>query len=227
MNSEQATALSDGVLALEALGLAGLLWWRRPAAAETAGPLAALLAATGIAAALGGAWHAGQPDLAPAAGFWLWKLTLVAIGLGDACLLAAFARAPALRPRARLARGVILGKLAVYGACIVATDSFLPALGDQVLTLAAGLAVIAWDATHEGRLPGSWLAAAIGLALAGGVIQAAGLDVGGLLNHNVLYHLCVMLALAGFWAAARIWDHAGAPKPSTSASTVVSEDSAP
>ncbi len=72
------------------------------------------------------------------------------------------------------------------------------------------------------------LLAATGIAAAlGGVIQPAGIDVGGLLNHHVLYHLCAMLALAGFWAAARIWDRTGTPKPSTSAAVVVSEDSAP
>lgn len=206
MDAEQATALSDGILALEAIGLAGALWFRRATAAAAAAPMAGFLAAAGLAAALGGAWHAGHEVMPPSAELWLWRVTLATVGVANACLLTALVRAKALRRHARSARGVILAKFAAYLVIIAFTNSFFPAVVDQVLTLIGGLGVVVWDATHERSLPHGWLTAGILLAVTGGGIQASGLGLGQILNHNVLYHVIAMVALAAFWFAARTWD---------------------
>jgi len=203
MSPDQATALSDGLLALAAFALAAWSWQRR-AISFLAGPMTGTFVAHGFAAVLGGMWHAWEQSFPPAASFWLWKATLVAVGLGDACLLAALARAPAPRRHERALRTAIWAKLGAYLVFAAFNDAYLIAVIDQGLTLLAGLAVLAWDATHERSLPAAWLVGAIVLAVTAGVVQATSLELGRQLNHNVLYHLVALLALVAFGRAATL-----------------------
>lgn len=201
MNAELATALSDAPLALLAGGLACHLWSRRAVSRPLARPLAWFFAGAAASAALGGAWHATRTMLPPAVAAAGWKLTLVAIGLSDAALLAAFATAAVLASHRRMATVVIVAKLAVFLAFAFTRDSFLPAVQDQLGALVAGLLILGWDRLRGASLPTAPLVAGIGLAIVSGIIQAAAVDVTSWLNHNVLYHLVAMAALVAFWRA--------------------------
>ncbi|MBS0663095.1 MAG: hypothetical protein JSR48_07500 [Verrucomicrobia bacterium] len=200
MNAELATALSDAPLALLAGGLAWHLG-RRAKPRPLARYLVTFLVAVAISAALGGGWHVMRATLSSALAASWWTLTLVAIGVADAALLAAFATAAGLGLHRHLATTAILVKLGIYLAFALTLDSFLPAVADQLGTLVAGLAILAWDRTHEASLPAGPLLAGIGLAIGSGVVQAGGADLTAWLNHNVLYHLVAMAALIAFWRA--------------------------
>ncbi len=200
MTAEQATALSDVPLALLAGGLAWHLA-RRPGPTALARLLTVFLAAAAASAALGGAWHAVRDLIPPVAATTGWKLTLIAIGVADAALLAAYATATALDSRRRLVAAFIVTKLGVYLAFALTRDSFLPAVLDQLGALVAGVLILAWDRMRDASLPAPPLLAGAVLAIGSGLVQAAGIDVAGWLNHNVLYHLVAMLALVAFWRA--------------------------
>ncbi|MDB6128876.1 MAG: hypothetical protein JWM35_2772 [Verrucomicrobia bacterium] len=199
MNAEAVTALSDFALALLAAALATALFFRRTQPAAVGLLLCAFLAATGMAAALGGLWHGWRENLGPGTEFWVWKLTLLSIGMANACLLVALATR--LARHGLVVRRVVLVKVAAYCVAIALTDSFLPAVCDQLATEFGALTLIFWDRRDGRHLPAAPLTTAVLLGLLSGIIQVSGVGVGSTLNHNVLYHLVGMASLVAFFFA--------------------------
>lgn len=200
MNAELATALSDAPLALLASGLAWHLWSRR-AGHPVARPMAAFLAATGIAAALGGTWHAARELVSPEVSDAWWSATIVTLGLADVALLIAATTPLSTGPRGFF-RSFAWAKFAALIGFSFRGSSFLPAALDQGVTLAAVLGLAAWDRRTQRGLRFAPTVASAVTALLAGVCQVGRLDLTPVLNHNVLYHLLALVALAGFWRSA-------------------------
>jgi hypothetical protein len=198
---EPATFATD--LALTALG--AVLAWRLGASARRPGLAArrwwaVALAATAIAALAGGLWHGFRPYLPWLVERALWKTTLVGAGASSFALVAAASCAGIERRARRVVLGVAAVASACYFAWIALRDDFLAV----VLTSGAALLFVAGVHLVRRRRPGSLpILAGVAVALAGGAVQALRLAPHPSFNHNDLYHVIVMGALALFYAGAR------------------------
>src|SRR5436190_10643936 len=93
---EAVTMVTDYVLALTA-GV-GASWLARAARGGPGRWWAAALAATAVAAVLGGTSHGYAPVLAADTHAWIWRLTYVTVGVANFCILWGAARAALPRP---------------------------------------------------------------------------------------------------------------------------------
>ena len=192
--NEPMTLLTDWLLGGLCVFLAArLLRDGRPASRA---PWAAAFAACAGAALLGGTYHGFLPWLDERAANWLWKATLLSIGLGAFSATCATARAH-LAGRVRTVVQAAAGlKLALFAAGALSTDAFLIAIIDYSLALCFVLAVHcrAWlrgqDATAR------WVVLGVLVSFLAAGIQAAGIAPHPHFNHNDLYHVVQM---AGMW----------------------------
>ena len=163
---EFVTMLTDYVLALSGLGAAAWLW---PRAAGAPGRWwAAAFAITGIAAVLGGTSHGYRPVLATSTHTLVWRLTYVAVGLANLCVL--------------------------QGAALVVHGEFRYVLYDYAITLLGLLAFAAAQAARR-RRGGGWVAAGVLVSLLGAVVQLGQIGVGRAFNHNDVFHVLQALGL--------------------------------
>ena len=148
-------------------------------------------AALSLAAFLGGTWHGFlQSDL-------LWKATVLAVGLASFAMVAAAAFA-ALRGRARdaLLWAASL-KLIVYWWWMLGRDEFIFVVIDTAIAFAlvAALHLWRWNA---------WIVAGVAVSVAAALVQASGLALHAHFNHNDLYHVIQIAAMALFYRGARV-----------------------
>ncbi|PYQ53941.1 MAG: hypothetical protein DMF78_07870 [Acidobacteria bacterium] len=189
---EFVTMLTDYVLALSGLGAAAWLW---PRAAGAPGRWwAAAFAITGIAAVLGGTSHGYRPVLATSTHTLVWRLTYVAVGLANLCVLQGAALA-ALRPAwARAVLAVLIARFAAVAAALVVHGEFRYVLYDYAITLLGLLAFAAAQAARR-RRGGGWVAAGVLVSLLGAVVQLGQIGVGRAFNHNDVFHVLQALGL--------------------------------
>jgi hypothetical protein len=147
-------------------------------------------AALALAAFLGGTWHGFlQSDL-------LWKATVLSVGLASFAMMAAaaFATLP------RRARDALLWaaslKLIVYWWWMLGRDEFI----FVVIDTAIAFAVVA--ALHIWRWNG-WIVAGVAVCVAAALVQASGLALHAHFNHNDLYHVIQIAAMALLYRGAR------------------------
>ncbi len=125
----------------------------------------------------------------------LWKGTLLATGLGSACLLAAAVVGAAAGPLRMALLGLVIAKLIVYAWTIMARDSFTLVIVDYGSALVAVL-LAAWFIRPSGLTPAAgWITAAVAVAAVAGVIQWARLAPHPRFNHNDLFHVVQMASL--------------------------------
>jgi hypothetical protein len=188
--AEPTTALTDYALALLCVGLARVPWSGSPPARLWAG---GLLGAA-VAAAVGGTVHGFAPVLPPLAMAVLWAITYAAIGVSNLGFLAGAARY-ALPSRFLATAYVVLAvRLGIYGALIARDPSFRWVVMDFVVTLALLAAFAAWGA-RRGEPWWSAVAGGVALSFAGAGIQASGVDLHPLFNHNDAFHVVQMAAM--------------------------------
>ncbi len=188
------TLLTDYLLG----GLCVILSMRvlREGPSASRGPWAAAFAACAGAAFLGGTYHGFLPWLDEQVASWLWKATLLTIGMGAFGATVATARAH-LTGRARSVVQVVAGlKLAAYAAGALSTDAFLIAIIDYSLAFCFVLAMHAWAWLREGDSAGRWVVLGVMVSFLAAGIQAAGIAPHPQFNHNDLYHVVQM---AGMW----------------------------
>lgn len=156
---------------------------------------AAALVMTAAGAFLGGTYHGFIRLMPGAAGRVMWKATLLAAGLGSACLLAAAVTAATAGMLQRALAAVVVLKLAVYVWTIATKDDFTLVIVDYGAALIAVL-LAAWFVRPSGLTPAAgWVAAGVGVAVVAGVIQWARLAPHARFNHNDLFHVVQMVAI--------------------------------
>jgi len=171
--------LSDTVASRQ---LSGRLW-------------AAALVMTAAAAFLGGTYHGFIEWMPRAAGRALWKATLLATGIGSACLFAAAVIAATAGPLRRALVALVAVKLAAYAWSIATKDSFLLVIADYGTALVA-VALAAWFIRPSGLTPAAWwITGGVAVAVVAGAIQWAHLAPHAHFNHNDLFHVVQMASL--------------------------------
>lgn len=142
--------------------------------------------ALALAAFLGGTWHGlFQNDV-------LWKATVLSVGVASFGMVAGSA---VLTTRGVLAQGLIgfaALKLAVYCAWMLFHDDFIWVIVDT----GSALAIVA--VLHLWRFNG-WILAGVGASVAAALAQASGVALHRHFNHNDLYHVIQIAAMALFY----------------------------
>jgi len=194
--TEPMTAITDYAMGALALVLAVRLVGDSAAGRQLSVQLwAAALLMTAIGAFAGGTYHGFIEWMPGATARLLWKATLLATGLGSACLLAAAVVGAAAGPLRLALLGLVIAKLIVYAWTIMARDSFTLVIVDYGSALVAVL-LAAWFIRPSGLTPAAgWITAAVAVAAVAGVIQWARLAPHARFNHNDLFHVVQMASL--------------------------------
>lgn len=187
--SEPMTLLTDYVLAGVTAWLCFLLF-KDSQSQKSRRFWALAFAALALGAFLGGTWH----------GFFnnpfLWKATVLSVGVASFAMLAGSAFAT-LSP---VVRNVVLflaaGKLLLYCYWMLRHDEFIYVVIDT------GIAFAVVAALHLWRFSG-WILAGVGVSVAAALVQASGFALHRHFNHNDLYHVIQIAAMALLYRGAR------------------------
>lgn len=185
------TALTDGLIAVTALGFAVAL--RR--AGGAAGDMRRFFVAGALAALLGGAWHAVHRALPVLADVLVWKLTMLSAIAATFFLATGAVRAAggsASWRRALLAKWIVMSLLAL------AVDQFLLVVIDYGVALLA-VSLVSGNIPHGGS---RWFRIGVVVSIAGALVQQSTLRAGPL-NHNDLFHFVQIAANCLFFVGAR------------------------
>ena len=201
MISEPVTLVTDYALAILTLFFAWRLHERAEAQRARNGWALAFLA-LGAGAALGGTWH-GFAMIEASLRFVLWKATVLCIGVAAAAMIYGSARAMAApRPR-RVLAAFAVAALALYAGWMLFHDAYVFVVVDTAVAMAIVAALHAFPPAAW-RSPGSrWMVAAVGLSAIAAGVQASRLAPHPHFNHNDLYHVLQMGAMALFYRGAR------------------------
>jgi hypothetical protein len=185
--NEPMTVLTDyllgGVSAYAAMALV-----RNPQTSRRLWALA--FAALAAAAFLGGTWHGFvHSDL-------LWKATTLSAGVASFGMVAGSSYAVFSPPLRAFVLTAALAKLVVYSAWMLGHDAFIYVVIDT------GLAFIIVAAIHLWKWNGPILAG-VAVSIAGAAVQASGFRLHEHFNHNDLYHVIQIAALALLYRGAK------------------------
>jgi hypothetical protein len=154
-------------------------------------------ASLAAAAFLGGTWHGFlQRD-------WLWKATVICAGFACFAMVAGSAFAVLRGTARRLVIGFALINLTVFILWMLLYDQFIWVVIDT------GVALCIVAALHLLRGDG-WMLAGVAVSVAAAVVQASGFALHPHFNHNDLYHVVQLGAMALFYRGARDLTDAGA-----------------
>jgi hypothetical protein len=194
--TEPMTTITDYAMGALALVLALRLFGNPGAGRQLSGRLwATAFVMTAVAAIAGGTYHGFIQRVRGAAGRILWKITLVATGVGSACLLAAAVAAATTGTLQRALIALVCVKVLVFLWTIATRDQFNLVIADYGAALVAVL-LLALFVRPTGLTPAAgWIAAGVGVSVVAGVIQWARLAPHPKFNHNDLFHVVQMAAL--------------------------------
>lgn len=150
-------------------------------------------AALAAGAFLGGTYHGFRFE-------WLWKPTVLLVGVASFGMLAGSAYATTagkVRLTLLIAAAV---KLALYEAWMLGHDAFLFVVAD---TASAMLAVAALHLFRMELFISRWMLGGVALSLVAAGIQAGRVALHEHFNHNDLYHVVQMVAMLLYYAGAK------------------------
>ena len=202
--AEPMTLLTDLLLGGLGLVLARSLWRQARSSAYPAAKWWSLaLLATGIAALAGGIWHGFHHRWSPLTGWLLWRLTVWSVGLGSCAMLIATFQARVHPPLRQRLQTLAVIEFALYGLWMLGHGDFLWVIADYAPAMLVVLGLHGWAFARR-RLPADgWMVAGVIVSFAAAAVQALELAPHPRFNHNDLYHLIQMGALACFYRGAR------------------------
>jgi hypothetical protein len=201
--SEPVTLLTDYALG----GLCAWLGWRltRSAGGEVSRRLwATAFLALAVSAFAGGTYHGFAPLLGEAAAGLLWKFTVVAIGVFSFGMMAGSACATtrgALRS-VLIAASVI--QLAAYGAWMMTHDEYGYVVLDTAAAMGLLVALHGWAAVSRSDTASRWILAGVAVSALAAMVQYFRVAPHQHFNHNDLYHVVQIAAMALFHAGGKL-----------------------
>ena len=186
-------------------GVLGFLIFKNHAVSARLWGLAFL--ALAVTAFLGGTYHGFQIT-------WVWKPTVFAIGIASFGMLAgsAYTTTSGNVRRALLAAAAL--KLVFYEAWMLGHDDFIFVVAD---TASAMLAVAALHLLALDNPATRWILGGVTVSLIAAGIQAGRVALHEHFNHNDLYHVVQIAAMALYYAGARrMTDEAALSGPAAS-----------
>jgi hypothetical protein len=147
-------------------------------------------AALALGAFLGGTWHGlVRSDL-------LWKATVLAVGVASFGMLAGSAVATLSGIARKAVLGFAAAKFCVYFIWMLKRDDFI------FVVLDTGIAFAAVALLHLWRF-NRWILAGVAGSVAAALVQASGFALHRHFNHNDLYHVIQIAAMALLYRGAR------------------------
>ena len=196
MIAEPMTLFTDYVLA----GVTAWLGWRlsRQREGQAARSFWALaFAALAAGALLGGSYHGFAQSAV------LWKITVVAIGIASFAMLAGSAIAVTDGTLRKLLLAFAGVKFVLFCLWMLAHDAFIYVIADTGIAMAA-VAVLHAASAIRHRDPASlWMLGAVAVSVLAAGVQASGFALHPNFNHNDLYHVIQIAAMALFYSGAR------------------------
>jgi len=194
--TEPMTLATDYAMGALALVLAASLFGDAAAGQQLSSRLwAAAFVMTAVASFVGGTYHGFIQWMPGVTRRVSWKVTLLATGVGSACLLSAAVVASTTDTLRQALIALVCVKLLVFLWTIATRDQFSLVIADYGTALVAVL-LLAALVRPTGLTPAAgWLAAGVGVSAVAGVIQWARLAPHPAFNHNDLFHLVQMAAL--------------------------------
>lgn len=196
--AEPMTMLTDYVLA----GVTGWLGWlmfraREGQSARSSWALA--FAALTVAAMLGGTHHGLAPRLSESTLQLLWQATLLAVGVATFAMFAGSTIAATTGSLRTCLLALAAAKLALYSGWILAHDEFIYVITDTSIALVA-IAVLHGRSFMRNKDRASlWVLGGVGVSVLAAGIQASGFALHRHFNHNDLYHVIQIAAMALFY----------------------------
>lgn len=198
MIAEPITLATDYALAAVCVWL-GLRLYHNSEAQRSRAFWGAACLALGLSALLGGTYHGFQQSIANFAASWLWKCTLMLVGLASFCMLAGSANATS---SGALRKGILvlaIAKLFAYEGWMLRHDQFIWVIVDTGSTMAAVLILHAFRHREAGA---RWILAGVAASAVAAGAQASGFMLHESFSHNDLYHVIQIAAMALFYRGA-------------------------
>jgi len=199
--AEPITMLTDYTLA----GVTGWLGWllfrvRDGQASRSLWSLA--FTALALGAALGGTYHGFAPAFAANVHFLLWKVTILAIGIASFGMLTGSVIATTTETLRKMLLAFTAAKLSLYSGWMLAHDEFIYVIADTGIAMALVAALHGWSAMRERDRASLWMLGAVGASALAAGVQASGFALHRHFNHNDMYHVIQIAAMALFYIGA-------------------------
>jgi len=211
--SEPTTMLTDYTLA----GVTGWLGWllfrmRDGQASRSLWSLAFIGLALG--AALGGTYHGFAPAFAANVHFLLWKVTILTIGIASFGMRTGSVIATTTETLRKMLLAFTAAKLSLYSGWMLAHDEFIYVIADTGIAMALVAALHGWSAMRERDRASRWMLGAVGASALAAGVQASGFALHRHFNHNDMYHVIQIAAMALFYiGAGRLRDRSKHEEP--------------
>ena len=189
--AEPVTTLTDYVLGGVTAVLCFFILKRNQSVAARLWALA--FAALAVTAILGGTFHGFRIA-------WLWKPTVLAIGVASFGMLAGSAYTTTSGNVRRVLLAAALLKLGFYEAWMLGHDDFIYVVAD---TASAMLAVAALHLLDLDNPATRWILGGVAVSLVAAGIQAGRLALHEHFNHNDLYHVVQIVAMLLYYAGVK------------------------
>ena len=202
MIDEPMTMLTDYALA----GVTGWLGWRLFRARESQAVRSywvLAFAALSLAAARGGSYPGYAAALTEGVRHLLWTITVLAIGIASFSMLAGSAFAVTASNPRKLLLALAAAKLALYSVWILAHDAFIYVIADTGIAMAMVAALHGWSALRDRDRASGWMLGAVAVSVLASGVQASGYALHRHFNHNDMYHVIQIAAMALFYIGAR------------------------
>ncbi len=196
--AEPMTLLTDYALA----GVTGWLGWLMSRAREvqsSRSSWALAFAALTVAALLGGTHHGFAPQLSENTLHWLWKATVLAVGTASFAMVAGSTIAATTGSVRKGLLAVAAAKLALYSGWMLSHDEFIYVVADTGIAMAAIAVLHGWSATRNTDRASLWMLGGVGLSVLAAGVQVSGFALHRHFNHNDLYHVIQIAAMALFY----------------------------
>lgn len=202
MFAEPMTQFTDYLMA----AVTGWLGWRlyRAREGQTARSYWTFaLAASALAAGLGGSYHGFANMLDDRFLQQLWTVTALIIGTGSFAMVAGSATAVTVGNLRKVLLAFAAAQFALYALWTLTHDDFIYVIADTGTAMALVTALHGWSALRAGDRASLWMLGGVAVSLVAAAVQASGFDLHRNFNHNDLYHLIQIGAMPLFYFGAR------------------------
>lgn len=200
--TEPMTMLTDYTLA-GVTGWLGLRLWRVRDKQQSRAGWSLAFEALALGAVLGGTYHGFAQAFDERTHHLLWRVTTFAIGIASFGMLAGSALAATTGAPRRTIVALAAVKLASYSAWMLLHDAFIYAIADTGIAMAAVGAMHGWRWVGTRDRASLWILGGVGVSALAAAVQASGLVLHRHFNHNDLYHVVQVAAMALFYLGAR------------------------
>ncbi|MCI0622389.1 MAG: hypothetical protein L0387_12135 [Acidobacteria bacterium] len=132
----------------------------------------------------------------------LWKVTILTIGIASFGMLTGSAIAATTDTLRKMLLAFTAAKLALYSGWMLAHDEFIYVIADTGIAMALVAALHGWSAMRGRDCASLWMLGAVGASALAAGGQASGFALHRHFNHNDMYHVIQIGAMALFYIGA-------------------------